>query len=645
MVGARFCAACGQPLGEVTDSDERKVATIVFIDLVGSTELADGADPETTRSILQAYFGAVSSITGAWGGTVEKFIGDAVVAVFGVPRVREDDPIRALGAALEIVERMPTLAAELDGRLQGRLSGGLVVRIGVETGEVISPTEVRQDRAMVTGDTVNLAARLQSAAEPGTILVGERASGLSAAAYRFGEPVSLTLKGIGRPVSARMLVGATASVSPERTARGLQSRMVGRDRELASLIGLLEDAIESGRPRLGLVVGPAGIGKSRLLREFAAVASAERPDLRTLRGRCPAVGQGITYWALAEIVRSACGIALDDDPASGEQKLTARVGANLAAAGAPTGDTASIVHALATTAGIAMADNPLDRARPLAVSKELTRAWPRFVSALAAPRPLVLVIEDLHWASPQLVEMLDLIVGRSVGPILVLGTARPEFAEAHPSLVSGRDDVSLIPLRPLNASASRSLIDGLLASGLPGDLEGGILDTADGNPLFIEEIVARLIEQGSLVRDGLTWRATADARVEALPDTITGILAARIDTLSAEAKRTLQEAAVIGRIFWEAPLAEILDADAVSAALADLERRGLVSLRHTSSLAGEAEYAFKHSLIRDVAYAGLPRARRATGPCGHRRLAGQSRHGQPGRAVRAHRRALRQRPR
>jgi class 3 adenylate cyclase len=604
--GARFCAACGQPLAPAVAGEERKVATILFADLVGSTALADAQDPEVVRARLQAYFSAVSTTVETWGGTVEKYIGDAVVAVFGVPRVREDDARRALAAAFEIVERVAAL-----GDRGGRETGALQVRIGVNTGEVVAPTEVRADRPLMTGDAVNVAARLQAAADPGAVLAGERTARQSEGAFRFGDPVALVLKGKTRTVTALPVLGTIAGAGLERPTRRLRSRMVGRERELATLANLLDEAIETRRPRLAVLSGPAGIGKSRLLGEALAVAGSERPDVLVLRGRCPATTQGVAYLALADIVRAACGIAIDDPAGVAGAKLRERVGSALGAAGLPNADVDPTVFALATTASLDLPGNPFGSAPPMAVQREVSRAWPRFVSALAASRPVVVAIEDLHWAGPALVEMLDWIVTRSTGSVLVVATTRPDVGNASALLAGDREDVSVVGLRPLGAAAGRALIEGLIASGLPASVEAGILDTADGNPLFIEEILARLIEDGSLVREDGHWRSTTSTPT-ALPDTVQGILAARIDALAADEKRLLQEAAVVGRIFWEDPVASAAGVPDAAAALAGLERRGLVSLRPTSTFLGQAEYAFKHAVVRDVAYAGLPRSRRAT---------------------------------
>lgn len=579
----------------------------MFVDLADSTALAETLDPERMRSILQAYFSVVASTVQAWGGTVEKYIGDAVVALFGVPRVREDDAARALSAAAEIVTRV----AELTGPVGAR-QVKLVVRVGVNTGEVIAPSEIRPDRPMVTGDAINVAARLQAHAEPGSVLVGERTFQATRTAYEFADPIELLVKGKSEPVVARRLLGPAVGPAAAGPSRTLQARVIGRDRELAVLAGLLDEAIESRTPRLAVIYGPAGIGKSRLGREAVSLASAERPDLVVLRGRCPASGPGATYWALAELVRAACGISLNDGLDLTDDKLRQRGSELLRAAGLPDADIEATIFAIATTAGIVLADNPLDSVRPNRVALELARRWPQFISALCARQPLMIVIEDLHWASEQLVEMVEHILTRSNGPCLLIATARPEFGEAHPGFASGRSEVGTVSLRPLSRTNSASLLGSLLPQrDLPRSIEDAVLDTAEGNPLFIEEIVTRLIEAGTLTQQGGTWQATPGAATAVIPDTIHGLLAARIDGLPEIERRVLREAAVVGRVFWDRPVAIALGSAAVAEPLNELERRGLISMRPTSSLADQVEYSFKHGLIRDVAYAGLSLARRA----------------------------------
>jgi class 3 adenylate cyclase len=605
--GARFCSACGQPVASEPAPEERKVATAVFVDLAESTALGERFDPERVRSILQDYFSLASSTVQAWGGTVEKYIGDAVVAVFGVPRVREDDAARAVSAAAEIAERFGDLAADLERKHGVRLA----IRVGVNTGEVLAPTEVHPDRPMVTGDAINVAARLQSESKPGTVLVGDRTFQSTRSLFRFGDPVDLRLKGKEEPVRAHPLVGRIEGAVEAGPARNLQARVVGRERELAILGGLLDEAIETGTTRLAVVYGPAGIGKSRLVREVVTLGGSGRPDLTVLRGRCPAVGQAITFWPLAEVVRTACGISLDDTGVAAQEKLRSRA-SEILAPELPDSDVNAIVFALATTAGIALPDNPLDNSRPIAVVTELARRWPQFLSALAARQPLVVIIEDLHWASDQIVEMVERLLARSTGPILLIATARPEFAEANPSFAVGSSESTTISLRPLDRNQSASLLAGLLpASDLAPAIQDQVLDTAEGNPLFVEEIVSRLIEAGTLTRHKGRWRSTGNAATLAIPDTINGLLAARIDTLPETERRVLREAAVVGRIFWEQPVAVAVGAAKVAEPMGELERRGLVSMRPTSSLVGQVEYTFKHALIRDVAYAGLSIARRA----------------------------------
>ena len=606
--GARFCQTCGHPLSAEAPAEERKLATALFVDLVDSTKLADRLDPEKVRSILQAYFSLVSTTVQAWGGTVEKYVGDAAVAVFGVPRVREDDAARAVSAAAEIRGRVLDLAADV----QRQHGVDLAIRIGVDTGEVIAPAEVRPDLPAVTGDALNVASRLQSAAAPGGVLVGDRTFHATRELFRFDDPTELQLKGKSSPVKAHPLLGRIEGALERGPARNLRARVVGRERELAVLGGLLDETVETRTPRLAVVYGPAGIGKSRLVREAIDLAQSERPDLTILRGRCPAVGQGITYWPLAEIVRGACGISLDESGPEAQEKLRDRAAAILAGAGVDRADIDATVFALATTAGIDLPDNPLDRSRPATVATELSRRWPQFLSALGKRRPAIVVIEDLHWASDQVVEMVERLLARSTGPVLLVATSRPEFAETHSTFAAGVNEALTVSLRPLNRRQGASLLSGLLPDHeLPRAIEDEILDAAEGNPLFVEEIVSRLIEAGTVARDDGHWRSTGGLARLSIPDTIQGLLGARIDALPDAERRVLREASVIGRIFWEQPVAVVVGQAEVSDPLTELERRGLVSMRPSSSLSGQLEYTFKHALIRDVAYGGLSLARRA----------------------------------
>ena len=598
---ARFCPSCAAPVASASLDEERKVVTVLFADVTGSTSLGERLDPERLRHVLHAWFSVAAAAIEAWGGTVEKFIGDAVVAVFGVPIVREDDADRALRAALEMLQRLP----ELNHRFREQHDVELAVRIGVNTGEVITPRVAGAAALLVAGDAVNVAARLEQAAEPGYVLVGNRTWETTRGAFEFGAAVDLELKGKQALVRAWPLLGARAEAS--RGIPGLRSSMVGRERELRQALDALDDVRSARQPQLVLVYGPAGIGKSRLLQEFVRSCASSDPPVRLLRGRCLAAGHGITYWALAEILRSVAGVSLDE-PAS-----AARAKVEDAAKRAGVEDAAA---ALALTAGIAMPGAPLADKRPSEVADELARAWPRFISGLAAEGPLVLAIEDLHWASDELVEMVRRIVGRATGPVLVLATARPDFAQAHPDFATADDQTTTVTLRPLSGEQSEQLVDELLATAvLPNGLRAGILQRADGNPYFVEEIIRRLIDVGALVREGDRWLATDLAVDIPLPDSISSLLTARIDGLPTDEKRVIQEASVIGRIFWAAPLRRMmeptLDDGSIDAALGRLELRGLVTVRPTTSVAGQVEFIFKHALVRDVAFASLPRRRRA----------------------------------
>jgi class 3 adenylate cyclase/tetratricopeptide (TPR) repeat protein len=586
--------------------EERKVVTILFADVIGSTALGEQLDPERLRSLLSVYFAAMASIIESWGGTVEKYIGDAIMAVFGVPTVHEDDAERCLRAVLEMRQRLDELNADFERQHQVTLN----VRIGVNTGDVIAPAGPAPDQGFVTGDAVNTAQRLEAAADPGEILVGARTFGATQRAFRFGEPKSLDLKGKSDAVRAYPLVEALPEAMP-RGVRGLRAPMIGRDREHVTLTGLLDETIESGRPRLVVIYGMAGIGKSRLANEFIVSAREQSDETRVLRGRCLAAGHGITYWALGEILRGACGIGLDEPGEVVRDRLRSGVAEILRPLGLAAEDAQMTTAALATTVGIRLDDGPEEAAVPGSVD-ELARAWPRFATAYAAAGPAIWVFEDLHWAGLPAVEMLTQIATRTDGPLLIVATARPEFAEEHPGFGPGGHDAVAISLRPLTERQSNDLVDRLLeVAELPETLRAEIIAKADGNPFFVEEILQRLIDEGALERDGERWRATATIGAVKIPDSVQALLAARIDALQPDERRVVQEAAVVGRIFWAASLEGAVEGVELGTSLAGLERKGLILVRPASSLAGQTEYLFKHALVRDVAYASLPKARRA----------------------------------
>ena len=476
----------------------------------------------------------------------------------------------------------------------------------MNTGEVVAPAGEVVNERIVAGDAVNVAARLEQVAEPGSILVGERTHAATSTAFEFEPPTEVHLKGKPEPIRAYRLRSALPEAT--RGIPGLRAPMIGRDPELATLLAALDESIATESPRLVIVYGPAGIGKSRLSAEFIAAAESRHAGVRVLRGRCLSAGRGITYWALAEILRGACDIGLDDTAEVVAERLRAGVADALAALGLPEGEVEQTVRALATTIGVHLGPDA-----PSSSAEELARAWPRFASGYAAVAPAIWLVEDLHWAGEPALDMLERITARTMGPLVLVATARPEFAEAHPGFgAGGGAPPTSISLRPLTDQQGGELVEHLLAvAELPERLRAEILAKAEGNPFFVEEIVRRLIDEGVLVQDGDRWRATSEAVSARVPDSIYALLAARVDSLHQRDRRVAQEAAVIGRTFWAAAVAHAIPDDGVADSLGILERKGLVAVRPTSSLGGQEEYAFRHALVRDVAYGSLPKARRA----------------------------------
>lgn len=580
--------------------------TVLFADVTGSTELGEQLDAERVRATLQRYFGAMSAVIGAWNGTVEKYIGDAIMAVFGIPTAHEDDAQRACSAALEMLERLGPLNAELTERFGVTVQ----IRIGLNSGEVVTPLGAdghapAAGQLLVSGDVVNVASRLQAAAEPGEVAVGPRTYLAARHAFAFGDEEPLDLKGKAAPVNARRLLNALPET--ERGVPGLEAPMIGRDRELDLLSGLLDEAIEADRPRLVTIYGNAGIGKSRLVRELIARVEGHAPPVTVLRGRCLSAGQRVTFWALTEWLRSATGTSLADQDEAAVARLSERVREILAPLGLPEAEAAETVEAVALTAGIGPGQGATDGRTPAEVAEAMARAWPRFAAGLARQGPTLLVVEDLHWADDEMLALLSHIATRAEGAILLVLTARPEFAETHAGFAANAD-ATAISLRPLTDAQGRELVEGLLhVEQLPPALRGEILARAEGNPFFVEELLRRLIDEGAIARQQDRWVATSAATRVSLPDSIQALLAARLDGLPPEEKHVVQEAAVVGRFFWPGALGAVDARPQLEA----LERRGLVIARPTSSMAGEPEYGFRHALIRDVAYASVPKARRA----------------------------------
>jgi class 3 adenylate cyclase len=606
--GARFCPACGTPVESaeaVPPTAERKVVTVLFADLEGSTGLGETLDAERLGELLERYFAAMREEIQAEGGTVEKFIGDAVMAAFGVPTAHEDDPVRALRAALRMRERLAALNVEFERTF------GITIRsrTGVNTGEVLAAANPHPGEPMVTGDAVNTAARLEQLADPGQIVVAERTA-RAARGFSFRPLGDVQLRGKTTGVAAAVLESAAAA-RPERGVPGLRAPMVGRDRELDLLRSVYERAVGEARPALVTVYGDPGVGKSRLTREFVEWAERGATPPIVVRGRCLPYGDGVTYWPLAEILKTLARVQDSDAPETTLERLRAFGTEQLTDAVAVDADRATA--ALAYTVGVEDPEHPFSRIEPREVRARIHAAWRSLFSALARERPLVAVVEDIHWADAALLDLLEELADRVAGPVVFVCPARPELSETRPTWGGGRRNRSSIALEPLDATDSARLIGALLAiDDLPEGTRVRILERAEGNPFFLEEIVRHLIDDGRIVHVDGRWRSTSEAADVQIPDTVQGVLAARIDLLERPDKRTLQRAAVVGRVFWPGPLGRLLNAEpaALAPTLDRLEDRELVLSRLGSSIAGEAEYLFKHILTREVAYETLPRRER-----------------------------------
>jgi class 3 adenylate cyclase/tetratricopeptide (TPR) repeat protein len=587
---ARFCMSCGSRLGgSVQVVDERKVVTSLFCDLVGFTAASEAADPEDLDRVLAGYFRLARAQIESHGGVVEKFIGDAVVGVFGVPAAREDDPERAVRAALRICEGTADL--------RGLRRGPLELRVGVNTGTALVRLGVSpaSGEGFVTGDAVNTAARLQSAAPVGSVAVGLATWEATSRVFEYEELEPAALKGKAEPVRVFRPLAPRARIGVDLT-RTHDSPFVGRAAELQELTRAFDRAVSNRSVEFVTVVGEPGLGKSRLVGELYDHVDRSQDLYRWRQGRCLPYGEGIAFWALGEIVKAHAGILESDAPELAREKLEQVL---------PEGD-----------------ERPWFRERLLpllgietnssAGREESFTAWRGFLEQVAADRATVLVFEDLHWAGEGMLAFLDHLAGNLSGvPMLVVSTTRPELYDRYPDQGAG---LPTLRLAPLSQAESGQLVAGLLAATmLPAELQQAIRDRAGGNPLFTQEFVALLRDREVIVPKGPSWELRSDADVP-LPDSVQAVIAARLDTLEHGAKALLGDAAVIGKVFWAGAVAAMGERDPVAAAatIGELVRRELVAPARRSSMAGEAEYAFGHALVRDVAYEQLPRGVRSS---------------------------------
>jgi class 3 adenylate cyclase len=603
----RFCPACGAAIAPQRPANqERKLVTVLFADVVGSTLLAQRLDPEQLKDVMDMYFHSMRQVVEAQGGTVEKFIGDAVTAVFGVPTAHEDDPTRALRAAL----RMRVRLKEVNVALEDLYQVTLAIRVGVNSGEVVAVTSPGPAEGMVTGDAVIVAARLEQVAEPGQILVSERTA-RAGRAFRFREVGPLSLRGMKQAIHAVELVAAGSDEEPSAP----EPPMVGRDQEMGLLKALYERVASTGRPHLVTIYGEAGVGKSRIVGELAAwTASLAEPPM-VVQGRCLPYGDGITYWPLAEILKSQAG-ALDSDAPDvalakikgiGTRLLTQEVSADPERAAA----------ALAFTVGLGDPTLPFEHMEPRHIHAEVREAWRSYFSALSRSRTAIVVIEDTHWADPTMLDLLEKLADSVDGPALFLCPARAELTARRPGWGGGRWNFSSVLLDPLPDRDAERLLGLLLSAQGASDeptptLRARILERAGGNPFFMREIVRHLVEERKLAPTKAGSSARPDAPVD-IPDTVQGVLAARMDLLGSMEKRALQSASVVGRVFWPGPVTRLLDTDQtqMDEVFRRLADRGLIMPTASSSIGGEPEFGFNHVLTRDVAYESLPKRERA----------------------------------
>ncbi len=577
----RFCGQCGTGLTTASaGTEERKLVTVLFADVVGSTHLSRTVDPERIRVQMAQFFRLAQEEIQRYGGTVEKFIGDAVMAVFGLPAIHEDDPERAARAALAIQGQVRS-AVEADTLPQ--------IRIGINTGEVVAnATAAEKGEFFVTGEVVNLAARLQERAEPGQVLVGDRTMRALRRIAQMHQVPALAVKGAASPLPAWELL----KVAPPQERTLGATPFVGRVEELELLRTFVQRIRREGRGHVITILGSAGVGKTRLVQEFRA----QTDDVRVLRGRALPYGTGVPFWALSEAIREECGILMGDPLEVAQRKLqdaTTRLEVT---------DTAPALHAVL---GLGGEGRELSR-------QVLFSSLRAFFQAIAHRMPLMLILEDIHLAEDVTLDYIEHAAEwiREV-PLLLLVLSRPELLERRGTWMGGKRSATSMFLEPLAGEEGRALTLGILGGkAAPDQLLDLVLERAEGNPLFMEEMLRALIERSVLIEEGDRWQLTAPLAQVAVPDTVHAVIAARIDALPGAEKQVLQTAAVVGKDFWLGALRFIAGEDHIEQAIQTLVGKDVLLHKRRSTLVGEDEFTFRHILIRDVAYAMLPKVQR-----------------------------------
>ncbi len=573
------------------------MCSVLFCDLVGFTPLTESRDPEIVRELLSGYFATARTVIGRYGGVVEKFIGDAVMAVWGTPVAAEGDAERAVRAALDLVAAVGELGSEAG-------VPGLAARAGVVTGEV-AVTLGATGEGMVAGDAVNTAARVQSVAEPGSVLADAATRGLAGGGIGFAEAGSHRLKGKAEPVRLWRATRVLAGVGGVQRVDGLEAPLVGRDAELRTVRELFHAAAERRVPRLVLVSGPAGVGKSRLGWEFEKYADGLAGEVWWHRGRCLSYGEGVAFWALAQIVRQRLGIAEEDPADAAAGKLAAGLDEFVPDAA----ERAYVGVRLGRLLGVANAGD----AGASLTREELFAGWRLFFERLAGVRPVVLLIEDAQHADAGLLDFLDQLIDWTRDlPVYVLVFARPELGQIRPGFGTGRNRTTLT-LDPLDPASMDSLVEALVP-GMPPPARSAVTAQAQGIPLFAVETVRALIDRDIVQPSGGVYRLVGDVGELAVPDSLHALLAARLDALDAGVRRLVADAAVLGTTFPAEALIAVSGQDepAVRAALAELLRREVLSVSADPLSPERGSYQFAQQMLRQVAYDTLSRRDRKT---------------------------------
>jgi class 3 adenylate cyclase/tetratricopeptide (TPR) repeat protein len=597
----RFCGECGaallaQPAGLSSPAHqpaaERRLVSVLFADLVGFTTLSEARDAEEVRELLSRYFDSCKRLISLYGGTVEKFIGDAVMAVWGTPVAQEDDAERAVRAALDLVTAVSALGDEVG-------ASALKARAGVLTGEA-AVTIGAEGQGMVAGDLVNTASRIQSSAAPGSVLVGESTKRATEAAIAYADAGAHELKGKTEPVQLFQALRVTGARGGAMKGEGLEPPFVGRERELRLVKELFHASAEEKKAHLVSVLGIAGIGKSRLAWEFEKYIDGLIDTIYWHRGRCLAYGEGVTYWALAEMVRMRAEIVEGESPDSARSKLADAVALQVDDAE----EQGWIEPRLAQLLGL---EEGASHER-----EDLFAAWRLFFERMAETQPTVLVFEDMQWADASLLEFVDYLLEWSRShPLFVLTLARPELSERHPGFGAGRRNATTLALEPLSESAMVDLLTGLVP-GLPDELRDQILARAEGVPLYAVETVRMLLDKGLLERAGEAYRPTGPVEALEVPETLHALVAARLDGLRPEERRLLQDASVLGKTFTKAGLAALSgSAEAeLDPLLQGLTRKEILFVQADPRSPERGQYGFLQDLLKRVAYETLAKKER-----------------------------------